>query len=410
MRVVGGWRPAQHVEAGVAAQDFREVGALGLGLQVDLDVDARQVGGHRLADLRVVHVTIVRAVHGDFEAAAVAGIGHQLLGGFDVVGRALVLLGAPAVDAGADHQRSGARGVAHHGFLDAFDVDRLVERLAHALVLERVLALDAGEKQLVALLVHAEEDGAQLGAGDGARAGVAVDARNVLHRHRLHDVDLAREQRRHARGRAGDGREDGFTHVALDLAPVVGVAHEGGAHARLALAHVERAGAVGLERRGVLDALAAIDRARGVVLFAPLLAHDHDLRQHLRQDGERRLGLDLDRVTVDLAHFLEVVRIALHVRAIARDARHGEQHVVGGEGRAVVELDVLAQIEAPQRGRHLLPACGQAGHDVELLVQVNQRLVGVAGGRQLQRLVQRVRVERERITLVGDAHGLRRCS
>ena len=86
VRVVGGWRPAQHVEAGVAAQDFREVGALGLGLQVDLDVDARQVGGHRLADLRVVHVTIVRAVHGDFEAAAVAGIGHQLLGGFHVVG------------------------------------------------------------------------------------------------------------------------------------------------------------------------------------------------------------------------------------------------------------------------------------------------------------------------------------
>ena len=53
---------------------------------------------------------------------------------------------------------------------------------------------------------------------------------------------------------------------------------------------------------------------------------------------------------------LIVADVALHVRAVARGALVAEDHVVGRERRAVVELHALAQVEAPDRGRGLLPA------------------------------------------------------
>ena len=46
---------------------------------------------------------------------------------------------------------------------------------------------------------------------------------------------------------------------------------------------------------------------------------------------------------------------------------NAEHHVVGGERRAVVELHALAQFEAPDRGRGLLPAGGQGGRQAQVL-------------------------------------------
>jgi hypothetical protein len=142
-------------------------------------------------------------------------------------------------------------------------------------------------------------------------------------------------------------------------------------------------------------------------VLAPLLAQDVQGGELVRQDGERRLGLDLDRVVVDLAHFLDVVDVALQVRAFAGGALEREHHVVGGERRAVVELHALAQLEAPDRGRGLLPGGGQRRRQAQVLVAADQWLEHVAGHGQLQRLVERVRVHRQRVALVGDAHRLR---
>ena len=89
----------------------------------------------------VVHVAVVGAVHDTSKATGVARLGHQLLGGFHVMGQAFVLVGAEAVDAGAPPSAPWVGGAAHHHALDALDVDGLVEGLAHALVLEGVLAL-----------------------------------------------------------------------------------------------------------------------------------------------------------------------------------------------------------------------------------------------------------------------------
>ena len=82
----------------------------------------------------------------------------------------------------------------------------------------------------------------------------------------------------------------------------------------------ERAGAVGVEAGGVLDPLAAVDRPLGLVLLAPLLAHHAERGERVGQDRVRRRGLDLDGEVVDLAHLLDRIGVALHVRAVAGGA------------------------------------------------------------------------------------------
>ncbi|MNV20434.1 hypothetical protein D3C71_1113320 [compost metagenome] len=255
-------------------------------------------------------------------------------------------------------------------------------------------------------MVHAQEDGAQFGAGDGTGVGAAVHAFDVLHGYGFHHVHLARKQGGHTGRIVADGGENDFADVAFDLAPVAAVACKHRAHVGLALTQAEGARAVGTERGGVLDALAAVHRAQGLVGLAPLLAHHVHERDHIRQDREGGLGFDFDRVVVDLAHFLEVVGVALHVRAFHLGAPEAEHHVIGRERGAVVELHALAQLETPHGGRRLLPARRQGRRQAQVLVAADQRLIDVAGDAQLQRLIERVGVHRQRVTLVGDADGL----
>src|SRR5260221_241425 len=88
-------------------------------------------------------------------ASAISAIGQQLLGGSGVVGKARVECRVEAVDPRRDHQSGDRSRAAHHLGLDRLLVDRLIERLAHAHVLEGVLAPDAAPEQLVARLVEA---------------------------------------------------------------------------------------------------------------------------------------------------------------------------------------------------------------------------------------------------------------
>src|SRR6202012_2863230 len=99
------------------------------------------------------------------------------------------------------------RETAHDTVLDRIDVDGLVKGFADTNVLERVLALDVGIKQLVAQLVHAEEDRAQLRTGLNLGGAAGIDALDVLQRNRLDDVAIARQQRGDAGGIRADRRE-----------------------------------------------------------------------------------------------------------------------------------------------------------------------------------------------------------
>jgi hypothetical protein len=89
------------------------------------------------------------------------------------------------------------------------------------------------------------------------------------------------------------------------------------------------------------------------------------------------------------------------------DALHREHDVVGRERRAVVELDALAQLEAPRRRVELLPRRREARDDLEVLVPHHQRVVDQVVDVVGQVLVLRVRVHRLRVAATRPAQGLR---
>ena len=285
----------------------------------------------------------------------------------------------------------------------------MVESLANTLVLERVLAFHAGIQQLITLLVHTQEDGAQLGTRDGARIGTGIHTGNVLHGYGLHHVNFAGQQRGHTGGVIGNRREHDVRRIALDRAPIGSVACKAGLHTGLAFAQAVGACAIGAERGRVFNALAAINRLGGLIRLAPLLAHDVEKGNHVRQDGKRCLGLDLHREVVDFSNLFNVIGVALHVGAVTRRARKTEYHVISSERRAIVKLHAFAEFKAPHVGRWLRPFGRQRGRQAEVLVAPNQAFIHVAGDAQLHGLVERMRVHRCGIALIGDAQGLRRC-
>ncbi len=202
--------PAQQIERGLVAAGLQHLGEillLRLRQQVDLDADAGQHADHGLADRGVIDITVVGAVHRQFEAVGIAGLRQQLLGAVGIEFRPREIL-RQRKQLRRDHQRRRGRQPAHDAVLDQLDVDRLVEGFADADVLEGVLALDVRIQEFVAGLVHAEEDGAQFRSGHDLGGAAGVDARDILDRNRLDDVDLARQQRRDPRRIRADRRED----------------------------------------------------------------------------------------------------------------------------------------------------------------------------------------------------------
>src|SRR5262245_24445228 len=89
-------RPAEQAKGAVVfarGEDFLEVLGLRLGVELHLDLDAREHLRDGLTDRLVVDVAVVGAVHLHLEAVRIARFPHQLLGGGHVVGPALELAG-----------------------------------------------------------------------------------------------------------------------------------------------------------------------------------------------------------------------------------------------------------------------------------------------------------------------------
>ncbi len=126
----------------------------------------------------------------------------------------------------------------------------------------------------------------------------------------------------------------------------------------------------------------------------------------MQKDRVRVLLDEVHRGGVDLLHLAQRGGIAGDLRAGLARTLHREHHVVGGEGRAVVELHARPQLEAPAGGRGLLPAQGQLRHDVERLVAHHQALVDLAVHHVGQRLVLRERVHGLGVARAGPAQGL----
>jgi hypothetical protein len=87
---------------------------------------------------------------------------------------------------------------------------------------------------------------------------------------------------------------------------------------------------------------------------------------------EERVGavrLEADGVVVDDLHTLDlgVVAAGDHLLGGVEHALEGRLDVLGGEGRAVVELDTLAQFDLPRRVVDGLPRDGEVGADLARL-------------------------------------------
>ena len=275
----------------------------------------------------------------------------------------------------SDHGARSDRQTAHGAVVDAGGVDGLVQRLTHALVLERVLAGRACAGQLIAELVQTQIDGAVFRAFDDLDVGAGLHAGQVLRRWIDHEIDLTRDQRGRAGGGGLDGGEHHFIDVALRRVPPVRILLQDQLHVRLPAHELEGAGAVGIARGEVFFLACVVLRFDGVVLLGPCLVHDARLGQVAQQRGVGALEDQIDGEVVDLLDFLNARHRGDHVRWLGARAGQREHHVVGGERRTIMEFHALAQLEAHLCGGSLRPFGGQSRNGLVLVVVAHQTFV-----------------------------------
>jgi hypothetical protein len=100
------------------------------------------------------------------------------------------------------------------------------------------------------------------------------------------------------------------------------------------------------------------------------------------------------------------IAIDAKLRRVRARALKGEDDVVGGERRAIVEPDAGAEVEAPGHRINLLPGHRKFGPEVELLVTSDEELVDELVHIIGEAFVLRMRIGRLRIAAVGPAERL----
>ena len=221
-----------------------------------------------------------------------------------------------------------------------------------------------------------------------------LDAGHVLHRNRIDQVDVAREQSRNARRIRADRLEHHLVEVVLDLPPPRRIGTEHRLYPWLVACDHERAGAVGLERKCAERPGSCWLRLGGAVGLRPCLGDDEPRLPFVVQDRIGRGEHEVDRVVVDLLDLGIGRNAGFQLRAGSARAFGGEHHVIGREGRPVVERHPPAQVEAPAGRVQHLPALGEAGDDLQVLVALDQAFHHVGEEPQRDRFVERVGVER----------------
>ena len=129
----------------------------------------------------------------------------------------------------------------------------------------------------------------------------------------------------------------------------------------------------------------------------------------LQKDRVGLVQLEVQRVAVDLDRLAHRLRVLVHLRGGRCRPLDAEHHIVGGEGRAVVELDTFVQPDPPGQWPGLLPALGELRDQLQVVASAHQRLVHMVVDGVGQGFVLRVRVHGLRIALVGPAQGLCLC-
>ena len=354
-------------------------------LDLGLDADFLKLSLHDLS-----HVDALLAlVRPDLalEAVGETGLGQKLLGKLEV----LLVLGhflADRVGDGDGHEGRGDHAdlgqTLPDGLVDQGRVERGTDGLAHAHVGERRL----GD-------VEAEVGDRRLGLLVERQLLVVTDAVDVVADDRVSDVDaLGLELDRAVRG-LGDGADFKVLVRGL-LAPEVVVALKDVLVALLPLHELERTGAHG----GRAGRAVAVAGGLGGLLV-------EDRAPAVRERAEERVvGLlqhDNDGVVVKDLDVGNVLRVGADLGALVGGGAHDRvAHVAGLQLFAVVELDALAEHELVLGGRQELPALGQAGNEVAVLVAENQRVVQLEAAARAGNVIVADRVHRRGVVLIGD--------
>ena len=152
------------------------------------------------------------------------------------------------------------------------------------------------------------------------------------------------------------------------------------------------------------------DGGRAVLVAVRL---DERLVDHVRRGGRERVLQERIRLAERDDHGLRVGRsdighVGQHpadIRAELRvaDAVEAVDHVIDGHGRAVVELDTLADLErVGQTVRADGPRRREVGAQLGVVLAEDEQWLGDAGGRQARHeVVVEGRVDRRRLTLDG---------
>ena len=335
------------------------VGTEGIGgavadVQGQIDADLTELILEDLADSRAGGVLLEGQLQ--LQAVGVAGLRQQLLGPLDILLVVGHVITGIADTGGRDQGVGRGAGAVQNAVDDLLNIDRLGDGLADADVREDGVLAVQGQVPGRHGLVLVE-----------LQVGVALNDRDVVHRQVVDHVHLAVLQGDGPLGGLGDNAEGDVLGLGLAQEVVV----------------------IGLE--GAVVAVAPLHKLIGaaadrVLQEAVRIALDdvlgHDRRKGDRQvdEGAQEGGLQVqaDIVLVQDLRLAGVVDDVGHIGAVD-GAVEGVGHVLGGAGGAVVEGDVLPDLEVDGDVVHLLPALGHIGDDLAVLILGQQGREDVVG-------------------------------
>eukprot|EP01022_Parablepharisma_sp_SALTPOND_P004158 TRINITY_DN1184_c0_g1_i1.p1 TRINITY_DN1184_c0_g1~~TRINITY_DN1184_c0_g1_i1.p1 ORF type:complete len:1061 (-),score=340.56 TRINITY_DN1184_c0_g1_i1:401-3583(-) len=399
----GAIAPGQDRDGELVLVGARRIGRPRQHLDLGLDADAGPELGHGLQGFRRLRVAVVGHVDGQLEAFREPGLGQQLLGLRGVEGDVLDL-GVVAEGIG----RHPLVGFGRRALQDAVDqglaIDGQRHGATHAHIQQRVLlkllAVVVGDEGAGTFVeARLDQQHAQAVVGVDLDVGRLLQLGQVGDRDLVDHIDVTREQR------GGAGR------TVVDVAVIDLVPQRLAAPVFVVTLHHHAVA------RGVGDELvrAGTDHGRAAVvvlgggLLAHVLADDMHRRQVQRQVGVGDVGLDDQGQRILGGDRLDRAQIAGeggHATRHGTRALVGEDHVLGGEGLAILPLDVGTQLELPGLGIDVLPAHGQAG-DQLVVVVLDQQVPEMQVHRAVAGVVVQLRVQRRQRVGEGDVEVLR---
>ena len=346
-----------------------------------------------------MHIAIgIQDVFGDghlAQAIRVAGFGQELLGELGIVSKVLDSI-VKAPHAGRDQGLGDLPGDAPEGLSQGRLVDSVGNGLAHLGVLE-----------LLDLVVEGQVDGIQRRIEEHLQLRIGLCSFEVLGGGLFHAVDIAGFEGQVASGGIRDDTPDDLLDTGR-AAPVVGIGFDGDVVAFDPFNELERAGANCADGRGAVGCAVGFDRSRA--------GDGEHIHRQVGQEGRQRGAEgELDGVVIhlfDAGDPAGIIETAPHRLVVLEDllgevvgvvgeapALEVEDHCIGIEVGAVVELDALAQGAGPLGGIFiggaLFSQCrdrvgGAGGEGVQVLQDLardtEQLAIGDDGGIQADRI------------------------